>query len=188
MPVVIVVMRMFVMIMVVPVPVMVVVLVFLMAVVVMVLRLPGLMFRPHLRQQFICQRHLLHSGKDGLSVQLVPRGREDGGGGVLLLQHRHGGLQLLLGELLSAREDNGAGGLHLIIIELAKVLHIHLHLGSIRHGDKAVKPQLRHIRHGILHRHNYIRELANPGGFNENAVRMELSRHILQRLVEIPHQ
>ena len=92
MPVVIVVMRMFVMIMVMPVPVMVVVLmmmllvfvvvlvflmavvvlVFLMAVVVMVLSLPGLVFRPHLRQQLLRQGHLLHGGEDGLPVQLVP--------------------------------------------------------------------------------------------------------------------
>ena len=154
----------------------------------MVLSLPGLVFRPHLRQQLLRQGHLLHGGEDGLPVQLVPGGGEDGGVRILLPEHVHRGLQLLLGELLGPGENDGAGRLHLVVVELAEVLHIDLHLGGVHHGDKAVEPQLRHIRDGVLHRHDDIRQLAYAGGLDENAVRVELVRHLLQRLVEVPHK
>ena len=66
----------------------------------MMLSFLGLVLGPHLLQQLVGQRHLLHGGQNGLAVQLVPGGGQNGSGGVLLPQQSHGGLQLLLGQLL----------------------------------------------------------------------------------------
>ena len=48
---------------------------------VMMLGLLGLVLGPHLLQQLVSQGHLLHGGQNGLTVQLVPGGGQDGGGG-----------------------------------------------------------------------------------------------------------
>ena len=156
--------------------------------VVFMLMLIGLMLGTHLLQHLVGQRHLLHGGQNGLAVDLIPRGGDDGGGGVLLPQHGCGGLQLLLTQLLGTAEDDGAGGLDLVIIELAEVLHVDLHLAGIGHGDKAVQLHVRHVLHGVLHRHDHVGELAYAGGLDEDAVGLELLVHFLQRLVEVAHQ
>ena len=155
---------------------------------VMVLVLIGLMFGPHFLQQFIGQRDLFDGGEDGLAVQFIPRGSNDGGIGVFLPEHGHGGLQLLLRHLLSPGEDDGTGGLDLVVVELTEVLHIDLHLGGVCHGDKAVELHLGNVLYGVLHRHDHIAELAHAGGLNEDAVGVELSLHVLQSLVEVAHQ
>ena len=142
----------------------------------------------HLLQQLLRQGYLLNGGENHLAVQLIPGSGEDGGIGILLPQHGHRGLQLLLAELLGAGENDGSGGLHLVVVELAEVLHIDLDLGGIHHSGKAVELELRHVGHGIFHRHNHVAELAHAGGLNEDAVGMELRRHIPQRLIEIAHQ
>ena len=161
-------------------------LVALMAVV--VLSLLRLMLCPHFGKQLVSQGDLLHRGEDGFAVQLVPGRCENGGAGVLLPQQCNGGLQFLLTELLSPGEDNRPGRLNLIIIELAKVLHIDLDLCGVRHSDKAVQLHIRNLGGGILHRHNHIAELANAGGLNQNPVRLKLGLNILEGLVEVPHQ
>ena len=155
---------------------------------VMVLVLIGLMFGPHLLQQFIGQRDLFDGGEDGLAVQLIPRGSDNGGIGVFLPEHGHGGLQLLLRHLLSPGEDDSAGGLDLVVVELTEVLHIDLHLGGVCHGDEAVELHLGNVLYGVFHRHDHVAELAHAGGLNEDAVGVELSLHVLQSLVEIAHQ
>ena len=155
---------------------------------VMMLSLLGLVLGPHLLQQLVGQGHLLHGGQNGLAVQLVPGGGQDGGGGVLLPQQGRGGLQLLLGQLLGPGQDDGAGGLDLVVIELAEVLHIHLHLAGVGHGDKGVQPHIRNIRHGVLHRHDDVAELAHAGGLDEDAVRLELLLYLPQGLAEVAHQ
>ena len=155
---------------------------------VMVLVFVCLMFGPHLLQQFIGQRDFFNGGEDGLAIQLIPRGSDDGGIGVFLPEHGHGGLQLLLRHLLSPGEDDGTGGLDLVVVELTEVLHIDLHLGGVRHGDKAVELHLGNVLYGVLHRHDHVAELAHAGGLNEDAVGVELSLHVLQSLVEVAHQ
>ena len=155
---------------------------------VMVLVFVCLMFGPHLLQQFIGQRDFFNGGEDGLAVQLIPRGSDDGGIGVFLPEHGHGGFQLLLCHFLSPGEDDGTGGLDLVVVELTEVLHIDLHLGGVRHGDKAVELHLGNVLYGVLHRHDHVAELAHAGGLNEDAVGVELSLHVLQSLVEVAHQ
>ena len=167
----------------------VVVMVVMVVVVMMfVFMLVGLMLGAHLLQHLVGQRHLFHGGQNGLAVDLIPGGGDDGGGGVLLPQQGGSRLQLLLRQFLGTAEDNGAGRLDLVVIELAEVLHIDLHLAGVGHGDEAVELHVRHVLDGVLHRHDHIAELAHAGGLDEDAVRLELLVHFLQRLVEIAHQ
>ena len=160
----------------------------IMVMVVMMLLLVRLVLGAHLRQQLVRQRHLLDGAEDGHAVQRVPRGGQDGRGGVLLPQQRHRRLQLLLAQPLGAAENDGAGGLDLVVVELAEVLHVDLHLGGIRHGDEAVELHVRHVLHGVLHRHDHVAELAHAGRLDEDAVGVELLMYVLQRPVEVAHQ
>ena len=165
-----------------------VIMVIMVVVVMVVLRLLRLVLGLHPGQQLIGQRDLFHSGQQSLAVQLVPRGSEDGGGGILLSQQSHGGLQLLLRQLLCPGEDDGAGRLDLIVVELTEVLHIHLHLGGVGHGDEGVQLHVRLVPNGVLHRHDHVGELAYAGGLDEDAVRSELLMDLAQGLVKVAHQ
>ena len=57
--------------------------------VMMVLGLPGLVLGAHPGQQLIGQGHLFNGPEDGLAIQFVPGGGEDGGVGVRLPQQGH---------------------------------------------------------------------------------------------------
>ena len=165
-----------------------VIMLIMVVVVMVVLRLLRLVLGLHPGQQLIGQRDLFHSGQQSLAVQLVPRGSEDGGGGILLPQQSHGGLQLFLRQLLRPGEDDGAGGLDLIVVELTEVLHIHLHLGGVGHGDEGIQLHVRLVPNGVLHRHDHVGELAHAGGLDEDAVRGELLMDLMQSLVKVAHQ
>jgi len=168
---------------------MLVLLVVIMVMVMMVvLFLLGLMLGPDALHQLVRQGHLLHSGQNGLAVQLVPGGGDDGGIPVLLPQQGHGSLQLLGADLLGAAENDGSGGLDLVVVKLTEVLHVYLYLRGIRHGDKAVQLHLRHILHGVLHRQDHIGQLPHARGLNEDAIRAELLLHIHQRPAKVAHQ
>ena len=91
-----------------------------------------------------------HGRQQLLAVQFVPRGRHNGGGGVLLPQQGHTGIQLFLAHPGRTAQNNGAGMLHLVIEELTEVSHIHLGLGSIHHGGKAIQHHIVHLQ--VLHR------------------------------------
>ena len=128
----------------------------------------------------------LHRRQQLLAVQLVPRGRYNGGGGVLCPQQCYTGIQLFTAHAGSPAQNNGAGMLHLIIEKLAKVFHIHLGFGSVHHGGKAVQHHIMHLQ--ILHRTNYITQLSHAGRLDQNAVGVIGLHHLLQRLAEIAHQ
>ena len=131
---------------------------------------------------------LFHGREDLLAVQHVPGGCDDGGLGVLLPQQGHGLGQLLLAELLGTAEDDGAGVLHLVVIELTEVLHIGFALGGVGHGDGAAQHHLRlalgHIYHGLCH----IRQLPHAGGLDQDPVRMELLLHLVEGGAEVAYQ
>ena len=156
------------------------------ALVVMVLVL--LVLGAHLFQQLVGQRNLFDGGEDHLAVQLVPGSGDDSGFGILLLQHMNGSFQLFLTQLLGAGEDDGAGGFDLVVIELAEVLHIDLDLGSVSHGDEAVQNHIVGFGGGFLNGNNHIGQLAHAGGFDQDAVGVELLLNVLQSLVEVTHQ
>ena len=150
--------------------------------------LPGGVIHPDARQKLLLQGGLFDGGQDGLAVQLVPGGGEDDRRGVLFPQQGHRPLQLVLGQVLGAGEEDRPRMLHLVVVELAEILHIHLHLGRVRHGDKAVELQRRVLPRGLLHRRHHVGQLAHPGGFDEDAVRVEALLHLVEGLAEVPHQ
>ena len=90
-----------------------------------------------------------HGLQDLLTGQVVPCGGDDGSGGVLLAQHGHGSGDLLLAGGLGAAEQDAACVADLVIVELAEVLHIHLDLVHIGHGDKAVQLHVQMIGHAL---------------------------------------
>ena len=129
----------------------------------------------------------VHDGNDLGTGQGGPIGGHDGSGGVLLGQHGDSGSDLLLAGVAGAAQDNAGGMADLVIIELTKVLHIHLDLVHIGHGDKAVQ----HDRQGLGHALNgagHIRQLADAGGLDEDAVGMVGLDDLLQGLAEVSHQ
>ena len=128
-----------------------------------------------------------HSLQDLLTSQRIPCGGHDGSGGVLLAQHSNRSGDLLLAGGLGAAQDDAACVADLIIIELTKVLHIHLDLVDIGHGDKAVQLHIQMLSH-TLHSAGDIAQLAHTGGLNDDAVGVVLLHHLLQSGTEIAHQ
>ena len=127
-----------------------------------------------------------HGRQQLLPVQFVPRGRHDGRSRVLFPQQRNTGIQLVLLHPAGAAQNNGAGVLHLVIEKLAEILHIHLGLGGVHHGGKAVQHHIRHLQ--ILHRTDNVAQLSDAGRLDKDAVGVIGVHHLPQRLAEIPHQ
>ena len=140
-----------------------------------------------LGHQFLGQRMVSHGGQDHIAGDLIPGSGDDGGIGVVLLQKLHHFVQLLLGHVLRAGEDNGAGGLDLVVEELTEVLHIHLALLGVDDGDGAAQHHgggLVGVAHGAAH----VAQLAHAGGLNDDAVGVILLHHIVEGFVKVAHQ
>ena len=128
-----------------------------------------------------------HGGEDDVAGQLIPRSGDDGGVGVVLLQQGDDLVQLVLGHVLGAGEDDGAGGLDLVIEELAEVLHIHLALLGVDNGHGAAQLHGGGLV-GVAHGAADVAQLAHAGGLDDDAVGVILLHHVVQRLVEVAHQ
>ena len=128
-----------------------------------------------------------HGLQNLLTGQVIPCGGHDGGGGVLFPQHCHGGGDLFLAGGLGAAEQDAACVADLVIVELAEVLHIHLDLVHIGHGDKAVQLHVQMLGHA-LHGAGHIAQLAHAGRLDDDAVGVVLLHHLLQSGAEIAHQ
>ena len=161
----------------------------MLVIVVMVAAADGARLLLQLRQQLFLQAvALLHGGQQLRAGELVPGGGDNGGLGVLLPQQGHGGVQLLSAELLGAAEDQRAGVLDLVGVELAEVFQIDPALGRVGHRHRAAQDHvLRLLRHA-LHGADDVGQLAHAGGLDEDAVRVELVHHLFQRLAEVAHQ
>ena len=105
---------------------------------------------------------------------------------IVLPNQCHSGVQLCLWNGIRTGQNDGGSGLNLVVVELTKVLHIHLDLAGIRHRNGMSQPDI-FIRH-LFHRRNHIRELTNARGLNNNPVRGILRDHLLQGFAEITHQ
>ena len=128
-----------------------------------------------------------HGLEDLLTGQGVPGGGHDGGGGVLLPQHGHGSSDLLLGSVLGTAQDDAACMADLVVVELTEVLHIHLDLVHVGHGDKAVQLHIQMFGHAF-HSAGHVGELAHAGGLDHDAVGVVLLHHLLQGGAEVAHQ
>ena len=126
-------------------------------------------------------RHDLGPGQGG------PVGGHDGGGGVFLLQQRHRGVDLGLGGVAGAAQDQAGSMADLVVIELAEVFHIQLDLVHVGHRHKAVEGDGQGLG-DPLHGAGHVGQLAHPRRLDEDAVGVVGLHHLLERFAEIPHQ
>ena len=166
--------------------IMVLVVMIVMMVVMLVLLVVGGLLGGQARQLLLQAVLVLHGLEDQLARQLRPRGGDDGRVRVVLAQELDGVEELLLLHPVRAAEDDGRGVLDLIVEELAEVLHVDLALGRVRHGDEGVQLQVVVVQ--TLHRADDVGELAHAGRLDDDAVRLELGHHLLERLAEVAHQ
>ena len=123
----------------------------------LVLRLIGGVLGAHLPQQLVRQGHLFNGRQDGLAVQLVP-GVVRMAASAFFSRSMATAASSFSWLIFWVRErDDGAGGLDLVVVELAEVLHVDLHLGGVRHGDEAVQLHVVGLIGGVLHRHDHDR-------------------------------
>ena len=137
--------------------------------------------------QILCNRgSALHCLQQLRAGQLRPGGGDQSSCLIMLAQQLHGGIQLCLGDRIGPGQDDGGSGFDLVIIELAKVLHIDLDLARIGNGHLVAQANIliRHLLNGCYH----IGQLTNTGRFNDNTVRMVLGNYFLQRLAKVTHQ
>ena len=129
----------------------------------------------------------IHNGNDLCTGQFVPIGGHNGGGGVLFLDQGNGCGNLLLVCAAGAAQDDAGCVADLVIIELAKVLHIHFDLVHIGHGHKAVQADRQGLAH-TLNSAGHITQFANAGRLDQDAVRMISLHDLFQCLAEVAHQ
>ena len=122
----------------------------------------------------------LHSGEDILAVELVPRSGYNGCCSVVLSDKLNCAFNLLRLGNVGMRKNYRRCVSNLIVIELAKVLHIHLALIYIGNGGKAVKLGVLCLNR--LYRLDYIGELTYSAGLDDNSVGMEFVKHLNERL------
>ena len=72
---------------------------------------------------------------------------------------------------------------NLIVIELTKVLHIHLTLINVGNGGEAIQLCIGSLNR--LYRLDNVGELTNSTRLNNNSVGMELVKHLSKRLGKI---
>ena len=129
---------------------------------------------------------LLHCGENVLAVELVPRSSNDSSGSVVLSDKLNGSLDLLCLGKIGVREDNRGRVGDLIVIELAKVLHIHLTLINVGNGGKAIK--LGVICLDRLNSLDNVGELTYSAGLDDNSVGMEFVKHLDKCLGKVAYK
>ena len=126
-----------------------------------------------------------HGGEQLLAGQVLPRGGDDAGVLIQAAQHGNGLVEALLRALSRAGQQDGTGMRHLILEKLTEVLEVHLGLERVNNGYKAVQLDLE-VR--VLYRSDNVRQLADAGRLDQDAVRMVLVHNIVQRLAEVANQ
>ena len=129
---------------------------------------------------------VFHGGKHILAVKLVPRRGHDDRLFILLAKKCHCRRQLFLAHTARAAEHDGVGMLDLVVVKLAKILHIHAAFGRVGNGDGA--SQHHRLAKHAAHRAANVRKLAHARGLDEDAVGREALQHLGKRLAEITHQ
>ena len=164
----------------------VVVVVVMLVIMVMMVPVMMLMLFLELVERILKAILLLHSGKNVLAVEVIPRSSNDGSGSIVLSDKLDCRLYLLrLGKVGMRKDDGGCIG-DLIIIELAKVLHIHLTLVNVGNGGKAIKLGVRSLNR--LDRLDNVGELTYSAGLDDNSVGVELVKHLNESLGKIAYK
>ena len=128
----------------------------------------------------------LHGGKDHLAGELAPGGGDDDGVGVVLPEKGQHFRQLRLRHVLGPAQDDGAGALHLVVEELAEVLHVDLGLLGVHHGGEGIELYI--VGVDALHGADHVGELAHARGLDQDPVRGVLRQNLLQGPAEVAHQ
>ena len=129
----------------------------------------------------------VHDGDNLCAGQDGPVGGDDGGGGVLLGQQGDGGSDLLLAGVAGAAQDDAGCMADLVVVELAKVFHIHFDLVHVGDGDKAVQDDRQALGHA-LHSAGNVGQFTNTRRLDEDAVGVVGLDDLFQRLAEVADQ
>ncbi len=121
------------------------------------------------------------------TIELIPRGRDNGCLVIQLAHLRHHKIKLLRRGLLRAAQDDSRCIRDLVVEKFTKRLHLLECLLRVHHSHERTQLHIRlvlKINHGL----HDIRELAHTGRLDQDAVRMELLEHLAQVLRKIAHQ
>ena len=127
-----------------------------------------------------------HGLQQLLTGQFAPGSGDNGGMLIVLPEHGNCHIQLLLRDRIGAGEDNGGSSFHLVIVELAKVLHIHLNFAGIHYCNRVAQKHI--LGSDLLHSGDHIAELAHAGGLDDDAVGVVLRDDLGQRPAKVAHQ
>ena len=137
--------------------------------------------------QFLLQTVLaFHGLQQLLPGQFVPGCNHQCSFCIVLPQQGNGRIQLGLGNVSGTGKDNGGSSFDLVVVELAKVLHIDLNLTCIGHSDLITEDNI--VARNLLHRGYHIAELTHTGRLDDDTVGVILLDDLGQRLAEIAHQ
>ena len=129
---------------------------------------------------------MLHSGENILAVKRVPGGSDDYRALVMLTKERYALGDFFIPCSLRMRENDSRSIGDLIVIELAKVLHIHLALIYVGNGGKAIES--RAVLLCCLSGSDNVGKLANARGLDNNSVGVILLDNLNESLGEIANQ
>ena len=129
----------------------------------------------------VCGERVLDRFSDLCAGELLPRGGDDLGVVVDLADQLDRGVELALGDVAGTGQDDGAGILDLVLVELLEVLQVDLALAGVDDGNSAA--DLGAL--DLLDSSHYVRELADTGWLDEDTVRRELVDDFLQRGAEV---
>jgi len=129
----------------------------------------------------VCGERVLDRFSDLCAGELLPRGGDDLGVVVDLADQLDRGIELALGDVAGTGQDDGAGILDLVLVELLEVLQVDLALAGVDDGNSAA--DLGAL--DLLDSSHYVRELADTGWLDEDTVRRELVDDFLQRGAEV---
>ena len=121
------------------------------------------------------------------AVQLGQRRSNNGRFVVMLANHLHTIINLILTYFISPAKNNSTGVCYLINKELTEILNVHLTLGSIHNCHGAVDLYIQVHSH-ILHRLQHIGKFSHTGGLNQNTLRRIGTYNLLQRGSKITYQ
>ncbi len=156
-------------------------------VVMMVMMLLGAL--QHLGQNLTLQILLaFNSLQHHLSIQLRKRRCDDRRLLVVLTNQRNRLINFLLSGLVCTCQNDGSGILNLIDKELAEILKVNPGLCRIHYGYGTAQLHIRNFCCRLLDGAHYVIQLADTGRLNQDALRLIILHHLLERRIKIAHQ
>ena len=128
----------------------------------------------------------LHSLYKLTACQLRPGSCNNSCMVIQLPEHRQSLVQLLLGNICGSGQNDSISSLNLIIVELAKVLHIHFHLTGIHHSNSISQGHL--FIGDLIDSSDHIGQLAYTGGLDDNAIRVILLDDLCQGAAKVAYK